>query len=72
VPFVSKACLLKKLSLKMENSFEAHQILLSAHTVKSPVLPVLKVELAGFWEALGLNNMPKKKKKTACFLFAWV
>jgi len=42
----------------MENCFEAPQVLLSAHTMKSPVLPVLKVELAGFWEALSLNNMP--------------
>jgi len=30
----------------MENFFEAPQVLLSAHTMKSPVLPVLKVELA--------------------------
>jgi len=52
VPFVSKAYLFKKLSLKMENFFEAPQFLLSAHTMKSPVLPFLKVELAGFWEAL--------------------
>jgi len=58
VPFVSKAYLFKKLSLKMENFFEAPQVLLSAHTMKSPVLPVLKVELAAFWEALSLNNMP--------------
>jgi hypothetical protein len=58
VPFISKVYLLKKLSLKMQNCFEASQVLLSAHTLKSPVLPVLKVELAGFWEALSLNNMP--------------
>jgi hypothetical protein len=25
--------------------------------MKSPVLPVLKVELAGFWEVLGLHNV---------------
>jgi hypothetical protein len=58
VPIVSKAHLFQKLSLEMENFFEAPQVLLSAHTMKSPVLPVLKVELAGFWEALSLNNMP--------------
>jgi len=57
VPFVSKAYLFKKMSLKMEIFFESPQVLLSAHTMKSPVLPVLKVELAGFWEALSLNNM---------------
>jgi hypothetical protein len=26
--------------------------------LKSQVLPILKVELAGFWKALGLNNIP--------------
>jgi hypothetical protein len=45
VPLVSKAYLFKKLSLKMENFFEAPHVLLSAHTMKSPVLPVLKVEV---------------------------
>jgi hypothetical protein len=29
------------------------QVLLSAHDIKRPVLPVSKVELAWFWEALG-------------------
>jgi len=42
----------------MENFFEAPQVLLFAHTMKSPILPVLKVELAGFWEPLSFNNMP--------------
>jgi hypothetical protein len=57
VPSVSQASLLKKLSLKMEKNLQTPQVLLFAHTMKSPVLPVLKVELAGFLETLGLNNM---------------
>jgi hypothetical protein len=32
--------------------------LISACALKSIVFPVVKVELAGFWEARGLNNMP--------------
>jgi hypothetical protein len=58
VPFVSKAYLFQKLSLKMEIFFEAPQFLLSAHTMKSSDLPFLKAELAGFWEVLSLNNLP--------------
>jgi hypothetical protein len=57
VPSVSQAYLLKNLSLKMVKNLQTPQVLLSAHTMKSPVLPVLKVELAGFLETLGLNNM---------------
>jgi hypothetical protein len=41
------------------------QVLLSAHYMKRPVLPVSKVELAGFWEALGLNNMPYWNSKNS-------
>jgi hypothetical protein len=42
----------------MEKNLQAPQVLLSAaYFMKSPVLPVLKVELAGFWEVLGLHNM---------------
>jgi hypothetical protein len=50
----------KKLSLKMEKNLQAPQVLLSARGLKCSVLPVLKVELAGFWKVLGLNNMTWK------------
>jgi hypothetical protein len=44
--------------IKIEENLQAPQVLLSApHIMKCPVLPVLKVELAGFWEVLGLHNM---------------
>jgi hypothetical protein len=43
-------------ALKMEKNLELPQVLLSFHMMKSPVLPVLKVELAGFSQALGHNN----------------
>ncbi len=46
---------IKKLSLKMEKYLQAHQVLLSDDAMKSPVL---EVKLAGFWEVLGLNNIP--------------
>ncbi len=42
----------------MEKNLRAPQVLISAHAMKSIVFPVVKVELAGFWEALALNNMP--------------
>jgi hypothetical protein len=58
VPFVSQAYLFTNLSLKMEKNLQAPQFLLSARCLKCSVLPVLKVELAGFWKVLGLNNMP--------------
>jgi hypothetical protein len=49
------------------------QVLLSAHDMKRPVLPVSKVELAGFWEALGLNNMPYWNMKNSLhFIFLLV
>jgi hypothetical protein len=39
----------------MEKNLQARQVLLSDDAMKSPVS---KVKSAGFWEALGLNNMP--------------
>ncbi len=44
----------------MEKNLQAPQVLLSARGLKCSVLPVLKVELAGFWKVLGLNNMTWK------------
>jgi len=41
-----------RIELEREKNLQAPQVLLSAHTMKSPLLPVLKVELARFWEAL--------------------
>jgi hypothetical protein len=69
VLFVSQAYLSKKLSLKMEKNL---QVLLSAHDMKRPVLPVSKVELAGFWEALGLNNMPYWNSKNSLHFIFWL
>jgi hypothetical protein len=48
----------KKLSLRILKNLQAPQALLSAHTTKSLVLPVLKEELTGFWQAQGFHNMP--------------
>ncbi len=48
------------------------QVLLSAHDMKRPVLPVSKVELAGFWEALGLNNMPYWNSKNSLHFIFWL
>jgi hypothetical protein len=45
----------KKIKLIRAGGLQAHQVLLSDDAMKSAVL---KVKLAGFWEALGLNNMP--------------
>jgi hypothetical protein len=39
----------------MEKYLHTHQVLLSDDAAKSAVL---KVKLAGFWEALGVDNMP--------------
>ncbi len=46
---------IRKLSLRMEKYLHTHQVLLSDDAAKSAVL---KVKLAGFWEALGVDNMP--------------
>jgi len=51
----------------MEKNLQAPQVLLSANVMKSPVLPVLKVELAGFWDTLNLNNMPQKSESSFAF-----
>jgi hypothetical protein len=49
----------------MEKNLQAPQVLLSAaHIMKSPVLPVLKVELARFCEVLGLCNMASNIKSS--------
>jgi hypothetical protein len=58
VPFVSQANLFNKMSLKMEIFFQASQSFAICPCYEKSVLPVLKVELVSFWEALGLNNMP--------------
>jgi hypothetical protein len=42
----------------MEKFFQASQSFAICPCYEKSVLPVLKVELASFWEALGLNNMP--------------
>jgi hypothetical protein len=73
VPFVAEAHFFKKLSLKMEKNLQAPQVLLSANVMKSPVLlPVLKVELAGFWDTLNLNNMPQNSENSLLLLFLFV
>jgi len=72
VPFVAEAHFLKKLSLKMEKNLQAPQVLLSANVMKSPVLPVLKVELAGFWDTLNLNNMPQNSENSLLLFFLFV
>jgi len=51
----------------MGKNLQAPQILLSANVMKSPVLPVLKVELAGFWDILNLNNMPQNSENSFAF-----
>ncbi len=56
----------------MEKNLQAPQILLSANVMKSPVLPVLKVELAGFWDTLNLNNMPQNSENQSYFCFLFV
>jgi hypothetical protein len=67
VPSVSQAYLLEnQLSLKMEKNLQTTQVLLSAHTTKSPVL---KVELAGSLETLGLNNICSRRVKINSLLF---
>jgi hypothetical protein len=53
-----KLYLLNKLSLKLEKFFQASQSFAICLCYKKSILPVLKLELASFWEALGLNNMP--------------
>ncbi len=57
----------------MEKNLQAPQVLLSAaHIMKSPVLPVLKVELAGFWEVLGLRNVAYNIKSSLFSLLVWI
>jgi hypothetical protein len=74
MPSVSQAYLVKKLSLKMEKNLQTPQVLLSAHTMKTPVL---KVELPGFLETLGgpqqyARSSRRVKIKSLLFPFSCV
>jgi hypothetical protein len=58
VPLVSQAYLFKKIELENGENPQSPQVFLSAHVMKSPVLPALKVELTGVLGGVGINNMP--------------